>query len=169
MKKAILLVLIFFFAFSGVSLAKSSLKVAVVDIQRVFSDFSETKEATKRLNLEVEAKRKELEERGKRIEEMEEELRASILLSEEERARRKKEIEEEKRKLNELIRIAQEGFLEKEQGLAREIVEKIREVIEELAKDKGIDLVVDKFNVLYNTSKLDLTDEVLKRLMKKRK
>jgi outer membrane protein len=142
-------------------LAKKELQIGFVDIKEIFDTFSETKEAKKLLEEEYQKLKKEIEDKEDEIEELQTKL-ASKVISETEKVKLKETLEEKLKEYEELRQTSQEKLQKKEKELLQQIEEKIYNAIKKVAKDKDIDLILDKSLILYGTEKLDLTETVIR-------
>lgn len=148
--------------------AASLVKIAYVDISQVFDQFSETKKITNVLNKEIETKKEEIEKRQKKIEKLEKELKEAIMLSEQERAKREAIIEQEKLNLQKFADETKSNLLREEQEQTQRIIKIIYGVVKDIAVKEGISIVVDKSVVLYGIDEIDLTQEVIDILNKRK-
>lgn len=169
MKHKIAFFIVILFLLGTVNLQATSLvKVAYVDVSQVFDQFSETKKITNILNKEIEAKKKEIERKQKEIEKLEKELEGAIMLNEKEKARREAVIEQKKLDLQEFANEVKSSLLKKEQEQTQRIIGIIYEVIKDIAIKEGISMVVDKSVVLYGIEGINLTQDVIEILNKKK-
>ena len=142
------------------------MNIAFIDSQKVFNGHPEAKKASEVLNKDVEQRQTELKVAEEEILAMREELTKP--LSEDARRRKEATI---KVKLEELERSRQSALSvleEKRTKLEAGINRKIYEAIETLAKEKGIDLILDKNSLIYGTSTLEITDEIIERMNPKK-
>ena len=134
-----------------------TLKIGIVDMQRVFAEYHKTKESEKRLDLEKHTVQKELNERNARYRELIEQYQecaaavADPAISEELRAEKKKKaqgIAAEARSLErekaDFSRRRQQQLLEQTSRMREGLVEEILVVIRERAQLGGYDVVFDK-------------------------
>ncbi|MEK9148453.1 MAG: OmpH family outer membrane protein [Candidatus Desantisbacteria bacterium] len=142
------------------------MNIAFIDSQRVFSGHPETKMASEALNKEVEQRQTELKVAEEEILAMREELTKP--LSEEARRRKEATIKVKLEELEKSRQSALSSLEERRTKLEAQINKKIYETIEILAKEKGIDLVLDKNSVIYGTSTSEITDEIIERMNPKK-
>lgn len=158
------LVLLLFFALLVRPALTEGIKIAFVDATKIFDEFPETEKATQALNEEVKTKREKIDNLQSEIERMEEKLASNPLLREEEKKKRQEAINKKKQELAVIAEEARKVLVEKEQALTKGIIDKITKTIEIIAKENEIDLVVEKNSIVYGNEKLDITQEVIKRL-----
>lgn len=164
MFKRFFLAVLMFFALLATPALTEGIKIAFVDATKIFDEFPETEKATQALNEEVKAKREEIDKLQSEIERMEEKLATNPLLKEEERTKRQEAIGAKKQELATVAEEARKTLAEREQVLTKSIIDKIAKTIEAIAKEKGIDLVVEKNSIVYGNERLDITKEVIERL-----
>ncbi len=142
------------------------MNIAFIDSQKVFNSHPETKKASETLNKEVEQKQTELKVAEEEILSMREELTKP--LSEEARRRKEATIKVKLEELEKSRQSALSELSEKRTKLEEGINKKIYEAIETLAKEKGIDLILDKNSVIYGTPTSEITDEIIERVNPKK-
>lgn len=152
--------------FAGLANA-AEFKLAYVDVQKAIEKTSMGKKAKEEMKKEAEKKNKELEKKKTDIDKMREDIeKKRSVLAEEAFAKRAAELQEEMQKFNQTAAKAQTELQKKESELLEPIVKKMKTVIEQLAKDKGITMVIQSNQnaqiVLYAAAETDLTDELVK-------
>ena len=140
--------------------------IAFIDSQKVFNSHPETKNASKVLNKEVEQRQTELKVAEEEILAMREELTKP--LSEDARRRKEATIKVKLEELEKSRQSALSALDEKRIKLEAGINRKIYEAIEAIAKEKGIDLVLDKNSVIYGIPTSEITDEIIERMSPKK-
>jgi len=156
---------------SGAAFAHEGQKsVVVLDFQKMFMDSL----AGKDFNSKLEAKRKLLEDsRNKKESElvkMNEELKKQqSVLSSDAFEKKRKDFETKVQSFQQDLQ--EEGMkFEKEKNDAVEQVEvATKQILSDLAKEKGYSAVISKNAVVYNNDDLDISSEVLKKLDSKLK
>jgi len=190
MKRSSLLSLIFFLAYfflfslaGARAVMLSSERIAYVDIEKVFNECESTKQARKKIEKEVEIKRKEIDRLEKEIRDLEtsgkkkeifEPVPTTGLVGEEKvevstapavpKPVPEEVIEMKKRKLNETVEKIKEELTRLEKDTNYQILGKIYDIVKEIAQAEGYSIVLDKRNILYSEMENDLTDKVIKRL-----
>ena len=140
--------------------------IAFIDSQKVFNSHPETKNASEVLNKEVEQRQTELKVAEEEILAMREELTKP--LSEDARRRKEATIKVKLEELEKSRQSALSALEEKRIKLEAGINRKIYESIEAIAKEKGIDLVLDKNSVIYGIPTSEITDEIIERMSPKK-
>jgi len=164
-------IMIFLFSVAGtavqtrVAQAADPQKIGVVDIQEAIQSVNEGKSARSKLEKEVEKKKAELQKEESSIKKMNEEFqKQAMVLNEKARTKKQNELQERMMKFRETAGRSQMELQKKEQELTQPILEKMRSIIEEMAKQKGYDIVLEKTTagVVFSTGKDDLTEELVK-------
>ncbi len=154
-----------FFVVAGARTALAEdLKIGVVDMQKALQNVESGKKAKAQLEKEFNTRKKELQTEEASLKKMGEEFRKqSMVLSDEARAKKQQELQERIMKFQELTGRSQQEIQEKEQALTSPIINKLRETISELAKQKGYSVILEKNEntVLFSLDKDDLTTEVV--------
>jgi outer membrane protein len=158
------------FVLAPVRVRAADLRVGYVDSARIFTDYKVAQEAQQRFDRQVQGWRDEATEKEKNVTALRAELKdQSPILS---AAKRQEKEDALQKAVNEY-----EGFIQDiwgPQGRAaqeneratREIVDQIRQVVEKIANDKGLELVLDSAggSIIYADRTLDLTGDVLNEL-----
>lgn len=160
-KKSFVALLVLFFTFP----AFSKTLVGKVDIQKVLVTIEQGKKVRNQLKKEFEKKQGLLKKEEDKIKKMKEDLdkQAAVLNA---KAKSKKEQE-----LQEAIIMAQQKSMQfqqeiqaKEQELKKPLLEKIKDIVEEVSKKSGVDFTFEASTtpVVYAKDLVDLTDDVIK-------
>ncbi len=155
---------------SGTAFAKDQ-SIAYIDMQYILKNLPQYEQANEQLTMLSKRWQKE-------IDAMQQEIRVlvsnyqteQIFLSDAMKRQREEEIVKKEQELLELKRkyFGQDGELYKKRGaLIKPIQEEIYNAIQELASEKKIDLIKDRSadpSLIYMSSKLDVSDQVLIKL-----
>lgn len=181
MKQAILILAVLFCA----ATAAAQQKIAVIDMQKVFTGYSKTRAIEQNLNEQMEIYREysvKLMNEYKTLREEYEKLRTeaeNVTLSEAERENRKlraigkaEEIKRKEAEINEYKESRQKQLKESFDSQRREVLREIKKVVQNKAILENLSLVLDKSGVtlndlplvLYNSPAIDLTQSVLDEL-----
>lgn len=174
------------FSFGSVAQAQD-LKVGIVDMNRVFSEYYKTKDAEKRVNEDKSVAKKELDERAARYRDLmqkwtdKQKMITDKLLNEELRQQAQKEsstigseIKSLERDMDEFRRRREGQLQEQVTRMRKGLLEDIKTRIEEKAKRDNFDIIFDKSGkspigvnfLLFSKDGVDFTDEILKDLNK---
>jgi len=137
--------------------------IGFVDPVRLIEQAPQGARALKKLEIEFQSREGELKQLHTRIQDMESDLEKNILVIDANEAQsRQREIENLKRRLKRSQQEAREDYnLRRNEELGK-LQTLVREVIVELAREAGYDLVIEQ--AVYVSDAVNLTDEVLERL-----
>jgi len=146
----------------------ANLKVGYIDSARIFQEFKDAQEAQARFDRQVQGWRDEASEKEKAVKQLRDEVRdlspiLSSLKRQEKEEALQKAIAEHERFVQSIWgpqgRAAQEN-----ERTTREVVDQIRAVVEKMASEKSLDLVLDSAGgfIIYADKSLDLTGEVVR-------
>jgi Skp family chaperone for outer membrane proteins len=141
--------------------------IAIVDLNLILSDSKAAKDATKQFETiqkdtedEIIASDKEmLGERNKLIEQQSVIAPESFELKANDYEKKLQNYQAEKQ--NKLRKL--EGVLQKARN---EILENVKPILEELSKELGVTVILEKNSVLLSASNMDITENVIKKLNK---
>lgn len=162
--------LMMFVLASGLTFAHAATtNIAVVDMQKAIQATAEGKKAKSELEGEFDKKKKELQKRESDLKKMGEDLeKKKSVLSEEALGKKQAEFQEEMMKYRDVMGKSQVEIQKKERDLTAPILEKMRKVIEKVAKEKGFNLVLENSGaILFAEKTNDITDDVVKAFEKK--
>lgn len=144
--------------------ASSGTRVALLNMQEAIKGVKEGKKAEETLKKEWEDRQKKLQADGKKIQDSMEDLRKQAsVLDEKTRRDREEAIQANIMKLREEEAKSQAEFQKRDQEISKPIIEKLRNIVAQISKEKGYTLVMDGGNVIYALEQDDITDEVIKR------
>jgi outer membrane protein len=152
--------------------ALAEAKIGYVDMQKAIQDTSTGKKAKSELETEFNKKKKELEKKEADLKKMNEDLeKKSMVLSDEIKAQRQQELQNEMMKYRELVGKSQVEIQKRERDLTLPIVEKLRGIIDGIAKKESYTVVLEKSeqSVLWADKQIDLTDRIVKEFEKSAK
>lgn len=139
-------------------------KIAVVEVQRCILETREGKRAKSDLEKAFAKNQARLDRKGKDLKRRYEDLQAKArVLSEQELMRRQQELVRGQQELQELGMKLQQEIAEKEALLTEKIYKKVAAIVEQIALEEKIQVVLvrTEMTVLYANPKLDLTNRVI--------
>ncbi|MDR3608107.1 MAG: OmpH family outer membrane protein [Oligoflexia bacterium] len=153
--------------FAGAAQARASdeIKIGVVDMQKALQTVDAGRKAKAQLESEFNSRKKELDAEKASLEKAGQEFKKqSLVMSDEARAKKQGELQERYMKLQESFSRSQQEIQQKEQELTGPILNRLRTVINEIAKQKGFTVVLEKNEntVLYSQDRDDITQDVIK-------
>ena len=154
----------------GTTFAKDQ-SIAYIDMQYILKNLPQYEQANEQLTMLSKRWQKEIDAAQQEARVMATNYQTEqIFLSETMRAQREEEIVKKEQEVLELKRkyFGQEGELyKKREALIRPIQDDIYTAIQDLANEKRIDIVKDRSadpSLIYMSSKLDISDQVLQKL-----
>jgi outer membrane protein len=184
MKKVVLAAVVSSIVLCG-TMARADMKIATVDLRKIFDNYYKTKQADEILKKEAEDVQKDRKDMIEKYKNLEADWKKLIdrandqAISSEERDKAKQqaekrlvELRETEQAVNDYDRVAQQKLFEKKKLKWDAIVGEIRQVVNAKSKSAGYNLVIDVSGdtmnntpmVLYTDGQSDVTDMILKEL-----
>lgn len=139
-------------------------KIGVVDFQEALQSVNDGKEVKRKLESLAKKKKEELENQQKELQTLKDELEKQAPLMKDDVKRKKAmEFQEKLATFQEAYLASQKELAAKESELGKPIIAKMVKIAEEIAKERGYDLILEKGGVVYAQSDMNLTDELIKR------
>jgi outer membrane protein len=149
--------------------AEDPARIAFVDIRKAVFSSREGKAAQEEFARLEEKKLEDLRPLRDELQRLEEEVeKQKYLITEEALAERQLEIMKRRRDLERDIRAAEDDLQLEQVRLLQPIQKKIGKVVEDLGKEKGFTMIVDRNTrgVIYTDKSLDVTELVIEKLNK---
>jgi outer membrane protein len=147
------------------ALGTEAAKIGIVDMKRVYEESkyrTEHEQRVEELSRQKQAVWNQLKaDFDRHVEEARKEM---LLLTEEAKAAKQAELAAEARRLQEFEREAQRAIAEQSREYLKTLEDKVGAIVEALAAEQGLDLVLNRGAVIYNKNVTDLTDAVLEKL-----
>jgi len=163
----VLLIFLFLGGFIRVAKAELVVNIAHVDVQKVFDEYSKTKDFQALWDSQKEEANKKIEAKRKEIEKLSEELKTQeLLLTEEAKEKRKEEIIAKTQELNEFMKFISQEINKKNEEYSEGIFKDIKLKVKEIAEREGYRFVFYKDALIYVTPEpeFDLTEKVIHEL-----
>jgi outer membrane protein len=164
-------ILFVFLMVSGMLSQVNAQKIAVVDLNAVLENMPEFVKAQEELERISNEWRQQIANEYDKINSMYNKFQAEqVLMSDEMRRQKENEIVEKEKEVRELNRqkFGPEGQLfSRRQELVQPIQEKVYAAIENYAKERALDIILDKeaaAGILFVTEALDKTDDIMRKL-----
>ena len=155
----------------GVAFASHAQKFAMVDMEYIMKNIPSYESANDQLNQVSKKWQSDVEAQMQEVQKMYKNYQTELVfLSEDMKAKREEEIVAKEKAAQELKRnyFGPEGELfKKRQSLMKPIQDEVYSAIQDICKDKDLELVFDKsssMNIIFTSPKLDISDVVLKKL-----
>lgn len=143
--------------------AAQELKVGFVNTERIFREAGPAQKAQKKLEKEFAARDTELQKMGKQVRDLQSQVdKESVTLSEADKRNKERDLGSLNREFQRSQREFREDLnLRKNEELAV-VQERANKVIKDIAESEKFDLIVQ--DAVFASSKIDITDKVLKAL-----
>lgn len=142
--------------------AKAEAAVAVVDVNKVVSECQAGRRAQADIKQRFERLNAEIAKLGEELQGMQQEFqKQSSMMNESAKLKRQQEIEAKFQAFNQRRMQAQQEISEAERAALAPLLEKLKEVIDNIGRNK-YELIVDSRNLPYFNPKIDITSEVIK-------
>ncbi len=165
MKKVFMFLVLAVFASTGM-LKAEEMKMAYVDVEKVFNEYDTTKQNDAKLKEEGKAK---TTERASYVDEIKKLKEEAELLSEEAKKEKETVIEGKLKALREFDEKAKGELRSKRDFLLKKIFDDIKVTIEQMGKDGKYTIIFNDRALLYKSEALDITAEVIKKMNEKAK
>jgi outer membrane protein len=160
----IVLVLHFLLPFRGGSALAADISIAVIDPNRIVEESPQYQEARRMLSTEAKDRETEVLNQQDDLDRLTEKLeRDGALMSEDEMQRLQTDIRARKRRLRYAKAELQEDFALRQTELRTKLVKQVEEVVQRIAKEKGIDVILSE-GLVYFSDRVDISGEVVERL-----
>jgi outer membrane protein len=148
-------------ALAAAPLAQAEIKIATIRATELIRESPHYKAAETKMRAEFDKRQGELETTGKALaEDIKKFQRDADIMSPDERAKKEKDLSARQVDFQYTQQKFREDAAARDRELTQDLMGKIKEAIEKVAKEKGLDLVVQ--DPVYSTPAMDVTDEVLK-------
>lgn len=143
---------------------EQKLKIAYVDLSRVFDEYKKTEKYDKELEEKGKTKTAEREKKVKDIKDLQDKL---SVLSKDEKEKTQGKIDEKLKDLQEFDGKMQTDLRIERDNMLKEILKEIEKAIREYAEANSLDLIFNDRILLYGNKTLDITDGIIKALNEK--
>jgi outer membrane protein len=158
--KVLGLAVMFGFMATGITLA-DGLKIAYVDLNKVFDGSQQTKDFSDVLQGEGQAFEKERDAMIQKIQDAQSKL---ALMSDAQKATMQADIDKQKDDLVAYDKQKRTELAKRRDDKVREILTQIQGIVSNIAKKEGYNYVLNDSTMIYGDAQYDVTDEVLKTL-----
>ena len=144
--------------------------VGKVDVQKVLLTVSQGQSVRDQLKKSFDEKQKILKDEEDKIRKLQEDYQKKVsVLNDKEKVKREKEIQEKIMAIQAKTKTFQDEIQGMEAKLKQPILERVKQVVDEVSKSADVDFVYEAATgpILYSKEEKDLTDEVVKTYNKK--
>jgi len=140
-------------------------KIAVVDFERAVTETKEGQAAQKRLDTMYSSRKEEIKKLHDDLQkEMDDYQSRSMILSDDAKAEAEKKLQAKQQTFQDTYQRYQTEMQQTYQTLLQDLDAKMRKLTQQIAKDQGYDLVIDKAAVVYTGGDaVDMTDLLIKK------
>ena len=142
---------------------KSSLNIAVVNMEEVFNQYKKTEIKNSKLKKEQEEKQNEGQKMLEEINRMKEEV---DLLSEDAKKKKEDEIKEKVMAFRKFSEEAQKDLMGQRNIFMEEILKEIEGIKKDIGKEEGYDFIANEKAFIYYSGNMDITETVIQKLNK---
>lgn len=151
---------------TGLPTAADAASIAVVNVQQILEESSAGRIARDLLKQNTQRARQKIEGLKQKLDELQSRYESQkAVLKPKARAELEQEIMEKQMTLRQELQKTQQDLQQRDAELTSAILEELKPIIEKIADEKGIDIVLEKgeAGILLAPDKLDLTDLILRR------
>ncbi|MFZ0131817.1 MAG: OmpH family outer membrane protein [Desulfobacterales bacterium] len=139
-------------------------KIGVIDAQRVLETAAAGQAARAQIKANYQKMEEDMKKRGAEFEEMKKQFeRNAAVMSQEKREDSQREMQIKQLDLQQLGKKYSADLKELEQKLTNRIQKDVLDLAEEMGKEEGYLLIVNKPAVLYNPAAIDITDKLIQK------
>jgi len=145
--------------------AEAASKIGFVDVQKVLVRSVAGVAAREQLEREKAAMQKDVDTRRVEVDKLREELeKKGLVLSPEAKREKEETLQRKVRDLRRLVDDFQKELEKKEQGATGRILQELTGVIEQIGKERGYLLIIEKrgASVIYGDVEADITEDIIK-------
>jgi outer membrane protein len=146
-----------------VSTAHAADKFAYVDLTRIFSEYSKTKDYDKALGNKQDVYEKERDKLVNDVKQFQDKMN---LLSDKEKEAKKTELENKIKSLQEFDRQKQTDLRKEQDDKMKELLKDINDTIKQFAEKEGYTMVFNDRVLVYQDKNLDITDKIIELINK---
>lgn len=167
LKRSLFLMAVFSAALLQTNVASAELKVGVYDNRQILDSLPVVKKEFEKLNAEFEPKQKEISDKQNVLLALKEDIEKNApVLSPADLQSKQLEYQSKRRELQLLAEDTERLVNVRRNEVARNIQSMVEQEVLKMAQEQSFDLVL-RSGVLYASPKIDMTQEILKRLSEK--
>lgn len=150
--------------FVSAAAAADNGKIGIIDFQKVLADSEAGQKVQQQMRAEGQGMEGELQELAAAIEELDKQLsRDSMVMDDQRRRQKQQELEEKQYEFQSRRQQYQSRFRELESELVGKLEDEVFSIAEEIGKEQGYRLIIERSAAVYYPDSIDLTSEVIKR------
>lgn len=164
--KKLSLLLVVLILLGGRHAYAEDIKIGSVDLVKALNESDAGKKAKADLEFLIKSKQSSLDEKGKGIEKMKQDMdKQSSVLSADARKSKEEELEKAIRDYQRQVADSQNEVKKKEGELTGAIIKELRGIIEKIGSEEGYTLILEggEGQILFAKKEIDITDTVIKK------
>ena len=143
--------------------ASGTLKLGIVDLQKIMRESKAATAARNKLMKEVEGKKEQIIAKTQTVQKLEQEIAKLPATTTQDQQRQKAEqLKIEVRELNNLRQDVEEEIKRKDREMAQQIIGDIMQIIRDYARNERFSVIVERSTIIMAEESLDITDRILK-------
>ena len=139
-------------------------RVGFVDMRRAVYEVEEGKAATTLLKKDFDEKQKQLDAKQAEVQQLGADFeKQQAVLSDQVKAQKAAELDKRVNDVRQLYVQLQQDLSQREQEALKGIFERMSPLVKDIAEGEGLQMVVERSNVVWATQSLDITNEVIRK------
>ncbi len=156
-------VFVLFLFFSLTPSYSKNLKVGVVNIEKIYSQYQKAQDAIKKIRDERTKKQIELSKKQAELKRLLSEYNAKKdKMKESQKKEYQKKITDLQAEIRTFVRLTNNDLIRENRAKTQQFLGDIAKVIQKYARDNGYDIIIDKKSLPYFSSAFDISDEIIK-------
>jgi len=168
MLKRSLVVMVALAAVFQSTIASAEIKIGVYDARKILESLPSVQKEFNNLNAEFEPKKKDIANKTEKLQKLQDDIKknAGTIYSDTELQSKQLEFQSKRRELQLLVEDTERLFGVRRNEAIRKFQSSVDAEVRKVAQEEGYDLIL-RSGVMYASPKVDITDQVLKRMSSK--
>ena len=154
------------FALCAAKAEAQAMKIGYIDMQRALNEVDEGKKAKAQLKKDFDQKQEVLDQKQEELKKLKDDLdKQALVLKEDQKRERVAELQAKFMELQQLYGKLQKELSEREMQLTGEIFKKMKPLIDQIAADGGLSLMLEsnEGRILFALPSMDYTNELIRK------
>lgn len=150
------------------NIAVAEIKIGVYDARKILESLPSVQKEFNNLNAEFEPKKKDIADKTEKLQKLQDDIKknAGTIYSDSELQSKQLEFQSKRRELQLLVEDTERLFGVRRNEAIRKFQSSVDAEVRKVAQEEGFDLIL-RSGVMYASPKVDITDQVLKRMSSK--
>ena len=150
------------------NIAAAEIKIGVYDARKILESLPSVQKEFNNLNAEFEPKKKDIADKTEKLQKLQDDIKknAGTIYSDSELQSKQLEFQSKRRELQLLVEDTERLFGVRRNEAIRKFQSSVDAEVRKVAQEEGFDLIL-RSGVMYASPKVDITDQVLKRMSSK--